>query len=91
MAPELMRLDSTVVKSCIAPPSDSGLLDDGIRVLSRLFAQSRARTGVKVTVSGSSQAIQEAGGWDILREKGRKGSVIPTADCIVETGFRTKP
>ena len=32
MRPELMRLDSTVVKSHIAPPSDSRLLDDGIRV-----------------------------------------------------------
>ncbi|MGD8911637.1 MAG: transposase [Candidatus Thiodiazotropha sp.] len=37
-----LRLDSTVVKSNIAPPLDSQLLDDGIRVLSRLIAKSRA-------------------------------------------------
>jgi IS5 family transposase len=32
---EQLRIDSTVVKSNIAPPLDSQLLDDGIRVLSR--------------------------------------------------------
>ncbi len=32
-----IRQDSTVVKSNIAGPSDSRLLDDGVRVLSRLF------------------------------------------------------
>jgi transposase, IS5 family len=47
----LMRLDSTVVKSNIAEPRDSQLLDDGIRVLSRLFAKSRERTGVKLRLT----------------------------------------
>lgn len=48
---EVMRLDSTVVKSNIATPSDSGLLDDGVRVLSRLFSKSRERTGIKVRLT----------------------------------------
>ena len=33
------------------PPSDSKLLDDGIRVLSRLFAKSREHTGVKLRLT----------------------------------------
>jgi len=45
---EKIRADSTVVKSNIAPPSDSQLLNDSIRVLSRLFAKSRDETGIKL-------------------------------------------
>lgn len=43
-----LRIDSTVVDSNIAPPLDSGLLEDGIRVLSRLMANSTISTGVKI-------------------------------------------
>lgn len=46
-----LRMDSTVVKSNIASPSDSQLLNDGIRVLSRLFARSRDCTGVKIRLT----------------------------------------
>lgn len=45
---EKIRIDSTVVESNIAPPSDSQLLNDGIRVLSRIMSQSKATTGVKL-------------------------------------------
>jgi len=44
-----LRVDSSVVKSNIAPPLDSQLLDDGIRVLSRLFVKSRDCTGEVAT------------------------------------------
>ncbi|MBV1919949.1 MAG: hypothetical protein KUG73_04650 [Pseudomonadales bacterium] len=47
MSLEKLRIDSTVVKSHITPPSDSQLLDDSIRVLSRHFAKSQSKTGVK--------------------------------------------
>ena len=43
-----LRIDSTVVKSNIAPPRDSQLLDDCIRVLSRQLKKSQAQTGVKI-------------------------------------------
>ena len=36
-----LRMDSTVTASNIAPPSDSQLLEDSIRVLSRLMFQSK--------------------------------------------------
>lgn len=46
--PQVTRIDSTVVNSNIADPSDSRLLDDGIRVLSRLLSRSKVKTGVSI-------------------------------------------
>ena len=43
-----IRIDSTVVESNIAPPSDSGLLNDSIRVLSRQMAICHRETGLRV-------------------------------------------
>ena len=43
-----LRIDSTVVASNIAPPSDSQLLNDGVRVLSRLLAKSKRATDIKI-------------------------------------------
>lgn len=43
-----IRIDSTVVESDIATPSDSGLLNDSIRVLSRQLAVCHRKTGLKV-------------------------------------------
>jgi IS5 family transposase len=48
MSLEKIRIDSTVVKTNIATPSDSQLLNDGVQVLSRLLAKSRGMTGVKI-------------------------------------------
>jgi IS5 family transposase len=40
-----LRLDSTVVETTIHYPSDSGLLDDGVRVLGRLVRRAQAVLG----------------------------------------------
>lgn len=48
---DVLRLDSSVVKSNIAAPLDSALLNDGIRVLSRYFAKCGDRTGVKLRLT----------------------------------------
>ena len=53
---EKVRIDSTVVKSNIAPPSDSQLLNDGVRVLSRYLARSRAVTGEKIRFTDKRKA-----------------------------------
>lgn len=45
---DALRIDSTVVASDIAPPSDSQLLNDAVRVMSRLLATSHSQTGVKI-------------------------------------------
>lgn len=46
-----IRIDSTVVEADIAPPSDSGLLNDSIRVLSRHLATCHRHTGLKVRLT----------------------------------------
>lgn len=43
-----VRIDSTVVKSNIAAPLDSQLLNDGVRVLSRYMAKSGDSVGMKI-------------------------------------------
>jgi IS5 family transposase len=45
---EKLRIDSTVVASNIAPPSDSHLLNDGVRVFCRLLSRSKDDTGIKI-------------------------------------------
>lgn len=45
---ESLRIDSTVVLSNIPEPSDSQLLNDAIRVLSRMMNQCKTRLGVKL-------------------------------------------
>jgi len=51
-----MRIDSTVVKSNIAPPSDSQLLNDCVRVLSRKLLKSRDRTGIRIRFTDKRKA-----------------------------------
>ena len=53
---EKLRVDSTVVKSDIAAPSDSQLLDDGVRVLSRYLAKSKDATGIKIRFTDKRKA-----------------------------------
>lgn len=45
---DALRIDSTVVKSNIQEPRDSQLLDDGIRVLSRMMAKCKDQLGVRL-------------------------------------------
>lgn len=56
MSLDKSRIDSTVVKSNIAPPSDSQLLNDCVRVLSRHFAKSQTKTGVKIRFTDKRKA-----------------------------------
>ena len=53
---EKIRVDSTVVKSNIAPPLDSQLLNDGVRVLSRLLKKGHLETGVKFRFTDKRKA-----------------------------------
>lgn len=92
MNPDLMRLDSTVVKSNITPPSDSQLLDDGIRVLSRLFAQSRNRTGVKLRLKDYRKRSRKLAGAIFYGKKVAKErkykELIPLAKRVVKQSHR---
>ncbi len=53
---ETLRIDSTVVASNITPPSDSQLLNDAVRVLSRYLAKSRDATGQKIRFTDKRKA-----------------------------------
>lgn len=53
---EKIRVDSTVVKSNIASPSDSQLLNDGVRVLSRYLSKSFESTGKKIRFTDKRKA-----------------------------------
>ena len=73
----ITRLDSTVVKSNISTPSDSKLLDDGIRVLSRLFAKSQDRTGVKLRLTDYRKASRKLAAAIFYGKKAEKDAVYP--------------
>lgn len=51
-----IRIDSTVIGSHITPPSDSQLLNDSVRVLSRYLAKSQSETGVKIRFTDKRKA-----------------------------------
>jgi IS5 family transposase len=71
-----VRIDSTVTKSNIAPPSDSQLLNDGIRVLSRLFSKSRDYTGVKIRFTDKRKPAKSLAFRIFNAKKGKKSYFI---------------
>lgn len=83
-----LRVDSTVVSSNIAPPSDSGLLDDGIRVLSRLFAKSRDCMGVRLRLTDYRKASKSLAARIFYGKKAEKEALyrelIPLARRVVK-------
>ena len=87
-----LRVDSTVVKSNIAPPSDSRLLDDGIRVLSRLFAKSRDCTGVKLRLTDYRKLSKSLAARIFYGKKAEKEALyrelIPLAKRVVKQSER---
>lgn len=85
---DCLRVDSTVVSSNIAPPSDSRLLDDGIRVLSRLFAKSRDCTGVRLRLTDYRQPSRSLAAKIFYGKKAEKerlyADLIPLARRVVK-------
>lgn len=77
MKVDCLRIDSTVVRSNIAPPSDSKLLDDGIRVLSRLIAKSRERTGVKLRLTDYRKRSKSLAARIFYAKKTEKEALYP--------------
>jgi len=72
-----LRIDSTVVASHIAPPSDSQLLNDGVRVISRLLAKSKAETGVKVRFADQRKAAKSLAFRIFNAKKAMKDELYP--------------
>ena len=74
---EKLRIDSTVVASNIAPPSDSQLLNDGVRVLSRLLMKSKNITGVKICFTDQRKASKSLAFQIFNAKKARKKALYP--------------
>ena len=74
---EKLRIDSTVVASNIAPPSDSHLLNDGIRVLSRLLAKSKDSTGVKIRFTDQRESSKSLSFQIFNAKKAEKERLYP--------------
>ncbi|MEQ8692010.1 MAG: ISNCY family transposase, partial [Pseudomonadales bacterium] len=72
-----LRIDSTVVASHIAPPSDSQLLNDGVRVISRLLAKSKTETGVKVRFTDKRKAAKSLAFRIFNAKKATKDALYP--------------
>lgn len=86
-----LRIDSTVVDSNIAPPSDSQLLDDGVRVLSRLMSYSKTRTGVKIRFVDQRKRSKSLAFRIFHAKKAEKDVLYPhLLTCVVITLRQTK-
>lgn len=75
---DTLRIDSTVVKSNILDPKDSQLLDDGVRVLSRLMFQSKQSTGVKVRFCDQRKRSKSLAFRIFHAKKTEKEALYPT-------------
>lgn len=73
-----LRIDSTVTDSNIAPPSDSQLLADGVRVLSRLMTQSKDKTGVKIRFTDQRKKSKSLSYHIFLAKKPEKDELYPS-------------
>jgi IS5 family transposase len=75
-----IRIDSTVVASNITPPSDSQLLNDGIRVLSRLLIKSNESIGIKIRFT-DKRSIAKLSSFQIFNAK-KSVKDIPYIDLL---------
>ena len=89
---ETMRLDSTVVQSNIVSPSDSQLLNDGVRVLCRLFSKSKDQTGVKLRMVDYREQARKLSASIFYEKKSEKNKLyvplIKIAEKVVKQSYR---
>lgn len=83
-----IRIDSTVVASNIAPPSDSQILNDGVRVLSRLLATSGKKTGIKTRFTDKRKASKSLAFQIFNSKKTIKDVLYPQLLSLVQVVFR---
>lgn len=72
-----IRIDSTVVKSNIAPPSDSQLLEDCVRVISRYLSKSRDATGIKIRFTDKRRPAKSLAFRIFNAKKAEKQTLYP--------------
>ena len=81
LSAESLRIDSTVVLSNIHDPSDSQLLNDGIRVLSRLMATCKDRVGVKIRFTDQRDKSKSLAFRIFNAKKAEKQALYPDLLC----------
>jgi transposase, IS5 family len=72
-AGDKLRLDSTVVETTIHHPSDSGLLNDGVRVLGRLMRRAKAVLGTTVDLGKRAFQAHTRSARDLVQRLHRLG------------------
>ena len=87
-AMDKLRIDSTVVKSNILDPRDSQLLDDGVRVLSRLMFQSKQLTDVKIRFCDQRKRSKSLAFRIFHAKKLEKDALYPALLTCVATTLR---
>jgi len=81
-----LRIDSTVVSSNIAPPLDSQLLNDGVRVLSRMMFQCKRKTGIKLRVTDQRKKSKSLAFQIFNAKKTEKDRLYPSLlKCVATT------
>lgn len=80
-----LRVDSTVVQSNIAPPSDSQLLEDSVRVLSRLLAKSKDVTGIRIRFTDKRKESKSLAYKIFNAKKAEKNLLYPSLLNIANT------
>jgi IS5 family transposase len=78
-----LRIDSTVVASNIASPSDSQILNDGVRVQARHLARSKDMTGKKVRFTHQRKASKSLVFQIFNAKKAEKDLVYPQLLALV--------
>lgn len=83
-----LRIDSTVTESNIADPLDSQLLNDGVRVLSRMMATSQRTTGVKLKFSDQRKRSKSLSFQIFNAKKPIKDTLYPKLLTCVSTTLK---
>ncbi|MEE9319608.1 MAG: ISNCY family transposase [Granulosicoccus sp.] len=83
-----LRIDSTVVDSNIAKPLDSQLLNDGVRVLSRMMATSQITTGVRHRFKDQRKQSKSLSFQIFHEKKPEKEALYPKLLACVSTTLK---
>ena len=83
-----LRIDSTVVDSNIAKPLDSQLVNDGVRVLSRMMATSQVATGVRHRFKDQRKQSKSLSFQIFHEKKPEKEALYPKLLACVSTTLK---
>ena len=83
-----LRIDSTVVKSNIPDPVDSQMLNDGVRVLSRMMSKTYVATGIKLRFTDQRKKSKSLSFQIFHAKKPVKDTLYPKLLTCVSTTLK---